>query len=101
VTILDEISAERVRQDTKWGEQNHPIRPMNTRPFGPESMVAKRQCDIAHKAGRLSWYHILREEFLEVFAESDPAKQREELVQLAAVAVAMIECIDRRSRYEQ
>jgi hypothetical protein len=45
----------------------------------------------------LKWVDILEEEVAEAAAESDPAKLRAELVQVAAVAVAWIEAIDRRA----
>jgi hypothetical protein len=36
------------------------------------------------------------EEVCEAFAETEPEKQREEMVQVAAVAVQIIECLDRQ-----
>ena len=36
------------------------------------------------------------EEVYEVFVETEPEKQREEMIQVAAVAVQIIECLDRR-----
>lgn len=73
---ISDVMQERVRQDRKWGEQNH-----------PEGI----------------WLGILGEEYGEVakeIAESqarplDMSALREELVQTAAVAVAWIEAIDR------
>ncbi len=71
--ILMAISAERAKQDGKWGEQNH----LN-----------------------LYWLGILGEEFGEVakaLIEDDPTDHvREELVQVAAVCVAWLECLHRR-----
>ena len=54
----------------------------------------------AAQEGMLTWRHILAEEFWEVFAndDADPQSQRAELIQVAAVAVAAIEAIDRRER---
>lgn len=83
LNILTDVAAERERQDVKWGEQNH---------------------DDAH------WAPILGEEFGEAMTEvnnilwykGEIKKEvliqhlREELVQVAAVAVAWIECFDRR-----
>jgi hypothetical protein len=46
--------------------------------------------------GRATWAHILLEEVFEAFTETAPAKQREEMVQVAAVAVAIIEYLDRK-----
>ncbi len=57
--------------------------------------VAQMLCDKATADGRLCWRDILREEVMEAFAESDRDKLREELVQVAAVAVQWIEAIDR------
>ncbi|MDR0731531.1 MAG: hypothetical protein LBF63_07675 [Treponema sp.] len=42
------------------------------------------------------WSNILMEEVCEAFAETEPEKQREEMVQVAAVAVQIIECLDRQ-----
>jgi hypothetical protein len=57
----------------------------------------RRLCDLASQEGRLTHAHILEEEVAEALAETDPAKLREELVQVAAVAVKWIEEIDRRA----
>ncbi|GAA2159263.1 hypothetical protein [Glycomyces lechevalierae] len=102
-TVLDEIAAERARQDAQWGEQNHPDG------TGPKVVLAggnawmeehaehaRRECQTAADAEAVTWRHILREEVYEAFAEFDPAALRAELVQVAAVAVAWIEAIDRR-----
>jgi hypothetical protein len=100
--IFDEIDQERIRQDYKWGEQNHAIKPDGSvgryteEWFKQTAAKAKEECDDGQWRGTLTWFEILREEFCEVFAESEAAAQRAELVQLAAVAVSMIECIDRR-----
>lgn len=70
--IIDEIVLERKRQDEKWGVQKHEL------PF---------------------WMTILGEEFGEVCAaiqDETYTRVREELIQVAAVAVAAIEDIDGR-----
>lgn len=85
---LDKVQAERIRQDKLWGEQNHALE---------------------------RWYTILGEEFGEVgkeicelgYAETSEYKKglkayhtnqlKEELVQVAAVCVAILECIERTS----
>jgi NTP pyrophosphatase (non-canonical NTP hydrolase) len=83
-SIYDEIKAERARQDTKWGEQNH------------------------HPA---EWCMILGEEVGEVNKAAlefhfghkggSPEKYREELIQVAAVAVVMLESFDRNKAKKQ
>jgi NTP pyrophosphatase (non-canonical NTP hydrolase) len=79
--VLDEIHIERTAQDDKWGKQNHD--------------------DYRYLA-------ILGEEFGEVaqaalhteFGGKAAGTVRDELVQLAAVAVQWIECIDRREKHQ-
>jgi hypothetical protein len=96
--VLSEVAKERERQDLKWGEQNWPIKPKDVLfDFVKVAAYAKQVCDSRFDDGTGSWYDILNEEFCEVFAEDAPSKQREELIQVAAVAVAMIECIDRKA----
>lgn len=109
-TVLDEIAAERARQDRTWGEQNHPDG------TGPRVAFAGRLAFMADVAadmrrackaaagevpglehhGPVTWRHILLEEVYEALAEDEPGKLRAELVQVAAVAVAWIGAIDRR-----
>lgn len=79
--VLAAVAAERARQDAKWGQQN------------------------CHD---FEWVSILTEEVGEAAAEANEANfssgrnrgdfslLREELVQVAAVACAWIEAIDRR-----
>lgn len=72
--VLDEVHQERLRQETKWGEQNHL----------PSF-----------------WITILGEEYGETcraILEKDSINYREELIQVAAVTVAMIESFDRNKK---
>lgn len=95
--VLDEIAAERARQDAKWGQQNHPD---GTAADEFNLMLVQQWKDLVDKnatEGESNWNNILFEEAYEAAAETDPAKLRAELVQIAAVAVAWIECIDRRA----
>lgn len=76
LTLLEEVGVERYRQNARWGIQNH---------------------------DPLAWSAILGEEVGEVlkevneiyFRQKDTKEYRKELLQVAAVAVAMIECLDR------
>ena len=75
--IMSQITTERGRQDAKWGEQNHDF---------PK------------------YYQILNEELGEAskaFLEKDPTNLRVELIQCAAVMVAMLECGDRTGWFEK
>jgi NTP pyrophosphatase (non-canonical NTP hydrolase) len=74
--VLIEVAGERMRQEVKWGQQDH---------------------------GAHGWLPILTEEFGEVgkaMCENDPVNLREELIQVAAVAAAWVECIDRNKTNE-
>ena len=101
--IFEEIRAERQRQDEKFGEQNHPMlgKSRYTDKVFPglgdlaDTLVDYRMRCNTNKYG---WYDVLQEEICEAFSEAEPEKQREEMVQVAAVAVAIIECLDRREK---
>jgi hypothetical protein len=95
MSVYDEIAAERARQDERWGEQNHPLGASPV--FAPNADAARRECDAAAASGTVTWRHIVLEELWEALAETEPGAARGELVQLGAVVVAMIECIDRRA----
>jgi NTP pyrophosphatase (non-canonical NTP hydrolase) len=69
--IMERIDTERKRQERMWGQQDH---------------------------SPAVWLSILAEEFGEVakaLNENDPSGYKGELIQVAAVAVAMIESVQR------
>lgn len=97
--VMAEVLDERLAQDAKWGEQNHPdwSHYMATTATGA---LARNRCQRAFAAGLGSWAHVLDEEVGEAFDEARagnvPALRRE-LVQVAAVSSAWVECIDRHA----
>ncbi len=92
--VAAEVVLERGRQDELWGEQNHPLGTGG--PMREEAgAIAKRRCEKAFASGRGTWALILEEEVAEALAETDHQKIRTELVQVIAVAVAMIESLER------
>lgn len=93
------VRAERARQDELWGEQNHPDG-TSAAMFEGAANDWRRIVKAAAAKGKLTWRHILLEEAYEALASDDPAELRTELVQVAAVAVAWIEAIDRRTASE-
>ncbi len=108
VTQLDIVHAvidERHRQDARFGEQNHPDippHPMRSDVLRAEAEAnfAKQRCALDVCDATVNWHHILDEEVKEAFEQAyrnRPDNLRAELIQVAAVAVAWIECIDRRS----
>lgn len=100
--VLDDVLLERFAQDLKWGQQNHPdgtgdeMFPEGSGFRKRAADAARLRCQAAFADGRGTWLHVLEEEVHEAYAESDPVKLREELIQVAAVAVAWAEAIDRR-----
>lgn len=96
--VLEEVAAERQRQDERWGVQHHMIvgsegerRDHRDAADFFKSVVRPPGCPV-------TWREILLEEVHETLAESDLSRVREEAIQVAAVMVAMIEDIDRQSR---
>jgi hypothetical protein len=106
LSVLAELAGERIWQDAKWGEQNHPdgtgddvrLFDLDALPtFGVCARIARNDTDERVTDQRSEWAPILLEEVFEALAEDDPARLRVELVQVAAVAVSWIEAIDRRA----
>lgn len=100
--VLLEIEAERKAQDARWGEQNHAqgggVDPSKAYPYYENLANSwKRINDERITKSVLGFDGILLEEVYEALAEADPVKRREELVQVAGVAVLMIEAIDRNN----
>lgn len=116
-TAVADVLTERARQETKWGEQNHPIVPPDVaheaqvncaepayfacEVLGVEAPNRAREtCDREHRAGRGTYAHILIEEVAEaieaaVLYGDASDRSRAEWVQVAAVALAIVERIDR------
>lgn len=88
--VINDVLQERRAQDAKWGEQNHP----DGTGYDWDVLNAqyyREKCDTAFADGRGTYKDILREEVFEAFAEKDPEKLKQELIQVAAVAVAWVE----------
>ena len=104
--VVADVIAERERQHAKWGEQDHPDG------TGPGALAdlsyrcttadaAKGQCGRAFAQGTGTYAHIMYEEVCEAFEERDLARLRTELIQVAAVAVAWVEKLDRDMEKER
>lgn len=74
--VLAEVGQERAMQDAKWGQQNYDLNKHLTILTEEVGEVAKAICENTFRDGSI-------------------ADIREELIQVAAVAVAMVERIDR------
>jgi len=88
--VLNEVLLERQRQEEKWGQQNH---------NAPEwLMILGEEVGEANKAA-LETYFAARGPKPDGYESvEDYSNYRAELIQVAAVAVSMIESIDRNGR---
>lgn len=102
--VLQEVLAERVRQDERWGEQNHPVHdpedPAGVFLLGRSYAALEQEAKARFAAGRRSWALVELEEVFEALAAKTPAEARAEFIQVAAVAVAAVESIDRKTKKE-
>lgn len=81
---IDDVISERARQDEKWGQQNH----------DPTVYMTILTEEIGESAkAAIEWWAA--KEHSDITAAHWLDELRGELVQAAAVAVAMIECLDR------
>lgn len=96
--IVAEVALERVNQVERWGQQDHPsfISEMDRRQAQAKADYWKERNDSRVQRDLLAWDGILLEEVWEALAERDDVLRRIELIQVAAVAVAEVEAIDRR-----
>lgn len=95
--VLGQIAAERVRQETKFPDQRLPLGTGGSwaqAMYGHLLGVVRNINDRHNETGEATWESVLAEEVFEALVESDPAKVREEMVQVAAVAVRIVENID-------
>ena len=89
------VDEERGRQLVKWG-----LQPLPDGTGTPEQVhslaLVRAMVEDAEGAGALTHALVLAEEVYEVFAETDPVRLREELIQVAAVCAKWIANIDSR-----
>lgn len=96
------FEVERCNQHKRWGQQDHPDfaglldRAVQRAAYAERAEWWKSENALRVRIGQLAWDGILLEEVFEALGETDPAALRAELVQVAAVAAAWVEAIDRR-----
>lgn len=94
--IIEEIKAEREKQKAKWGEQNHSIIEWQAILMEEVGEVAKEATDFHFKNpylnGNGEMQEVLENDVVQSIRLAD---YRKELIQTAAVAIQMIECLDR------
>lgn len=94
--IYAELAAERGRQEDKFGPQNHPDQHFKDGDYRYVQRALEHTRQVNADPQTLTWFGILLEEVYETALAPGFKELREELVQVAAVAVAWIEALDRR-----
>lgn len=84
MSVLNEVQAERERQDAKWGEQNH-------EPFRYLAILGEEVGESNNAAIEAFQWKV------GTWDAEKLVEYRKELIQVAAVAVAMVECLDRKT----
>lgn len=102
--VLQEVRIERLAQEAKWGQQDHPwhvpkltVQAAREELGLPTAAHARNYVEDLVRHQECSYAAILVEEVCEAVECGDDASARAELVQVAAVAVAIVEAIDRRA----
>ena len=96
--IFDGVAAEIYRSETK--HPNTESLPDGTRNGGAWLACraqAQLSCDRAAREGRLTFAHILEEEFYEALCEEDKTALRTEIIQVAAVCCRWALKLDREA----
>lgn len=98
--VLGEVDRERRRQDAKWGEQNHAATVWLT--VLTEEVGELAEAILEHRAAQRGSVNKRIFEAMAAGVLDDPVKHwhtamREEAVQVAAVAAAIVEWLDRGS----
>lgn len=82
----------------KWGDQHHPLGTGSdlSREIAEFSRLL---CQEMTRHGKVTWRHILTEEFREAMAADNPVDLNEELTQVAAVCFMIIRDLPRHSEF--
>ena len=84
--VCCEVEEERTRQDAKWGQQNHS-------PIEWIAILTEEVGEAAKEAVEMHFANAFPEHYTNDAERC--ARYRAELIQVAAVAVAMVESLDR------
>ncbi len=84
IDVFNNVAEERIKQDTKWGVQNH----------SPEAWMLILMEEVGEASKELLEYNFTFQSGISL------TSYRKEMVQVAAVAIAAIECFDRNEAKE-
>ena len=98
-SVFNEIKSERIRQNNKWGEQNHS--PIEWLPILMEEVgEASKEAVDYHFKNPIKSEDGRYLTITQSHQERRINNYRKELIQVAAVVVQMIECLDRNNKTE-
>lgn len=96
----------KVSKEAELVEKNVGLQQFRMRPKGlsrseaiVEAMIARTQCTDRMHEGSMTWFHLLKAAFTEVFAEEERDLTAEQLVKLCATALFMLESIEKRRKH--
>ena len=91
---VDDVLAERERQFEQWGTQDIPLG--TSTEWKDLENFFRAECQHKTADGTVTFLDVLMEEVFEFAAEEDPAKARDEIIQVLAVGFQIVEAIDRK-----
>jgi len=95
-SVFTDLLSEINRQDELWGDQSHHPDGTAMRWDAMRAAAARQFAERMVREGKLTWRYILEEEVAEALAATGE-KLREELIQVAAVALQWAAAIERRN----
>lgn len=110
--VLQSVRDERARQFARYGSNNdlevgtgpnlHWLRPLVREPAFAVEAAFREEYEAweADHDGKPTWMHLIREEVAEAFKEAPGPRLREELIQVAALCVSLIETLEEASEEE-
>lgn len=102
--VLDEVDWERIIQHAKWGEQDWPDAESTFKYWMGGASYYRDITEARAKSGSLTYLDILLEEVAEAADEAkagDKVALKAELIQVAAVAVAWVEKLNREAAQQK
>ena len=101
---IEQIATERKRQDEKWGElpflgtegENYLGGVSKQYPCRDVLLGMSTECVNRIEIGCHGWFDVLLRSLSIIGLETDPVKQREEMIKVCAVGVSIVENLDRQ-----
>lgn len=107
INVLEKVFEERNRQVERYGHNDDKVDGTGPKSAWLSPLIGEISAQAIEERlregyekdggdGGVTWMHLVREEIAESFAESDPDRLEEELLQVAALCVSWVETIQKR-----